>query len=355
MYDRVRPLLFASGDPPQVHGPDTMMKRPAGVVVAAVLLGVLALGLFSASLAMLLVSLYIHPHTLHGPMILLRIVGIGCLGFAVFASLVTVGLVQGRDSAQMHAMVIGVLLALLGLGAECMTGWVGVARFHSFRPLVLPFAIYGVIAASAIWMVVYLNTRNVRLFFSYDGRPPAAVEPEPTRPVPGESTSTPAARILVLIYAAHALLGALWKLGFGSMHHPAFFFIGALVHGESAFFGLLLFASLQIVAAVGLWRRLKPAYHLAMVLLVLDTCSSLTTLVPSVRARILTQLEHTSSGATAGMSAYLPKLYSAFAVYFSIWSLLLLAVFMWGLLRDLASLPPIDPVFPFSAEEAGEK
>jgi hypothetical protein len=339
-----------------------MTRRPPGVVVAAVLLGSIALVLSFTAIGTLLASLLIHTPQLQNGAVVRTLVGLfGLLfaGMAAFEWCVMAGLLRTRNWARISTIILGALLALFSSGMIVL--WLVVVpavQNHSRRPLPasahMMFAvngvIYGLLTALGIWWVVYFNLRPSRAFFTERGsRPGAALEggQEPLMLADGDSDVT-AARVVVLIYAVQKLLGAAMMLGVTALHLP-FFFAGVLLHGEAAFFGYLLFVALEIFIGIGLFRKLRPAYYVAIAFQIVGACSMLTLLAPSVRIRALLYFQEVSSRMTVGRAAppppSVPHMQAMIYVYVGILTLVLLGIYVWGLLRDLASLPLTDAAF----------
>jgi hypothetical protein len=83
-------------------------------------------------------------------------------------------------------------------------------------------------------------------------------------------------------------------------------------------------------------------------------CSMLTLLAPSVRARVLLYSQEISSRMSMGQPTAspisLPHLQAAIYVYVAILTVVLVGIYLWGLLRDLASLPSADAAFADSTK-----
>jgi hypothetical protein len=257
---------------------------------------------------------------------------------------------------------LGALLALYSSGMVVL--WLVVipaVQNHSRRPLPasahMMFAvngvIYGLLTALGIWWVVYFNLRPLRAFFTQRGSLPGAALEGGQEPLTlaNEGSDVTAARVVVLIYAVQMLdavqmlLGAVMMLGVTALHLP-FFFAGVVLHGEAAFFGYLLFVALEIFIGIGLFRKLRAAYYVAIAFQIAWACSMLTLLAPSVRTRALLYFQEVSSRMTMGRAAppppSVPHMQAMIYVYVGIVTLVLLGIYVWGLLRDLASLPLAD-------------
>jgi hypothetical protein len=343
-----------------------MTKRPSGVVVAALLLGAVALVLSFSSAGMLLASIFVHPprpQDAAAVRIVLGIFGLLLAGMAAFEWCVMAGLLQTRNWARVSTIILGAMLALFSSGMIGMFLLVIPAMQHrsdlppppSAYAMAAVNILYGLLTALGLWWVVYFNLARVRILFTERGSLPGAAfaeSPEPLRPRDRPSDIT-AARVIVLMYAVQVLFGAFMMLGLTALHLP-FFFAGVLLHGEAAFFGYLLFVSIQIFVGIGLFRKLRPAYYVAIAIQLVWACSMLTLLAPSVRARVLLYSQEISSRMSMGQPTAspisLPHLQAAIYVYVAILTVVLVGIYLWGLLRDLASLPAADAAFADSTK-----
>lgn len=341
-----------------------MTKRPAGVVVAAVLLGSIALMLSFSAVGVLLTSLLMHtPQLKNGAAVrvVLAVIGILFAAMAAFDWCVVAGLFRTRNWARISIIVLGILLVLFCCGMlALLLVVIPAAQNHAGAPPPpLPHAmfaingvLYGLLAALGVWWAVYFSLRPVRVFFSERGKLANDAPMDGSQPLaPPEQCSSDIgpARVIVLIYAVQVLFGSLMTLGFTALHLP-FFFAGLLLHGEAAFFVYLLFFAIHIFIGIGLFRRLRPAYYVAIVFQLAGACSFLTLLAPSVRARALLYMQEISSrmhmgAANAPPPASFAHIQTVIYLYVGILTLVLLAIYLWGLLRDLASLPRMDAAF----------
>jgi hypothetical protein len=163
------------------------MKRPFGVLVAAFALGLFAAGVLLFSGLMLFGGVaMLHPqHTLYGalqpaPRVLFAIVALTALlfaGVAVWAVITLVGLLRLRNWARYSILVLGGLLAGLGL-----ISILGILVLPTANPAATPglplpspglmqamraviALFYAGIAAVGAWWLVYFNLRSVKSFF----------------------------------------------------------------------------------------------------------------------------------------------------------------------------------------------
>jgi hypothetical protein len=340
-----------------------MTRRPVGVVLSAIVLGVAAafLLLLAASTLFSLLMLGHLPPTATAPGVVppspvfveVSVALVGCfhLALAGWAIATLVGLVRMKPWGRISIMVIGGGLAVMGL----MFALVSFALPTMMRTMPMPpngspamlrgifigMAVVSLlIAALGVTWIVYFALRSTRNAFANQTAPVPApprlaatnhahsldfsvaqpIEPElpvvdeivppvaiPQATEPKRPVSITVLAILFLICAAGALPSLVLPL-------PIFFF-GHVFAGWSAHVVILILAVWTALAGVGLLKLNKPAWFLAVAYGVVGILNSLTMVLPSGRLRMsqyFDSLTHTMNmGAPApAINLFDPPLYN---------------------------------------------
>jgi len=353
------------------------MKKPTGVIVAAVFLILLAIigTLFAVIFA---VVGAITPHlavTAHQSLIISIFLTAFFALPAFFTWCVAVGLIRGKNWARIGGVVLGLLIALcsalFGLGtAAAMMAPQFQSQFGNARfALIIGVVFYLLLAAFGAWLAIYLNLRSVRQSFrpsivyvpdavaysspsaldpSATSRPPASpayiAVPSPATPETSKGIALP--RIVVVVLAVLSLFGSLSLLGMAAAGMPLFY-LGVSLQGHAAALAMVVVAAINIVIAIGLFRRFPPAYYAALAMQLLGIVSSLALLSPSFRARAMqagmafaarmipvqpVQMQPVQ------MQSMMHSIQNGVLLLNAILMPLVLAFFIWALLRDLASI-----------------
>jgi len=330
--------------------------RPVGVMVAAIVLGLLGcLGLFS-SFSILAVVLFGHAQQMSqyppGVAALQIAMGFLMLGVSAICVLVAIGLFQMKRWARVGALVVGGLMAVFyGLGAiGCvafgLSSLVNTANAPNATPEMMRAAFLGMgfafllLALIGGWWLVYFNLRRVRDLFANGGLAAAVPVQDGNfsdgeiRPLAKHRSLT---EILLICLAVVYLLGAVNGPVLAVLHLPLFFF-GVIFRGAAAAAFAIVFSVTSLLVGIGLLRRVKLAWIGAVVLQGVGILSSLTLFVPRTRAtmaayqqelqqRMLTWLP-TSTGA-GGQFTQSPTTWLASAVF----GLVIGGAILWFLFR----------------------
>ena len=258
------------------------MRRPAGVVVAAVVLGLMALiGIF-ISVGSILVKLLMHNPAIPAvPGIKAMMVATTAvlLGFFLFCAWTVVGLFQLRRWARYAILAIG------GVEFSFSALMCGTMILMRNMPLPVPATgpspvsiqavflgmgmFYGLLSLIGVWWLAYFNLAAVRSAFSHGITLGVATESA----LPGvegvqpheliQPRCTPGWRIVIVVWACLMLLSILYLPFIFAMHVPLFFF-GMVLRGTVANVLMLILLGIQFYMGVGLLRKWKPAWYLAL-------------------------------------------------------------------------------------------
>src|SRR5882757_554306 len=255
------------------------MKRPVGLILAAIVLGLSAVVqlLMAALMFFAGFAIHVHPTVPTQPAFLFYFmggIGVMYLALAAWAITTTVGLLMLRLWARYSILVIGGCLA--GLGAMCLVG-TAVSLFAGIPGAQLPgsnphmmhviFAVvgifYGSMVAIGAWWLVYFNLRSTKGLFRqrdrYDLTTGMLVPQVPSR--------RPAA---ITILAVLILLGVPFLAILAFLPIPAFL-CGLMLQPPGAH---ILYGGLALCTAligVGL-LRLHPAARIAAMAYLLFGC-----------------------------------------------------------------------------------
>jgi hypothetical protein len=355
------------------------MKKPTGVIIAAVLLVLLAIVGTLSTIAVAWVGVIMpHPAT-NGPQP--QIVAVILFAFfalpTIFTWCVGLGLFRGKNWARIGGVVLGCLIALSSAFFALTT--VAMMMVPQFRSqfgnarfgLIIGVLFYLLLAAFGVWLAIYLSLRSVRQTFrsnlvyvpntaaysspaSFDSAATSLPTPPPApayiavpslaMPETGKGIALP--RIVVLVFVMLSLLGSLSLLGMAVAGMPLFY-LGVNLQGHAAALALVILAAINIVIAIGLFRRFPPAYYAALAMQLLGIVSSLALLSPSFRARTIQAGMGLATRITpvqppqmqpAQMQSMMHSIQNGVLILNAILMPLVLAFFIWAILRDLASI-----------------
>lgn len=281
------------------------MRKPAGVIAAAVAMGLMALlGILGVSFS-LVVFLFMHnPVNIPGFRLIIVFSDLLVLAFFLFSGWTVVGLFHMRRWSRVAAIVIGALVCFLSGGAG-----VGMLAVRNMFPAVPPppgepatllssvpaimagiAAGYFAIALVGLWWIVYFSLPKVRDAFAGAGL--MVTNPEIV-PHGGSVMIDPAAangvsgwRVVILSWACLALFALLYVPMILVMHTPLFLF-GAVVGGGAETAIVALFAALQLALGVGLIRKWKFAWYLGLFWQIYAVGYGLTFLIPGIWGRFI--------------------------------------------------------------------
>lgn len=274
------------------------MRRPVGVTAAAVILGIMALLGAGLMLLSLLFSLFVHSPLLASP--LRPFVALGnalVLCFFLYCGWTVVDLFRMRRWARISAVVIGALVFLTS--GVTVFGILAVRQFVPAPPGTSPedmmavfmglAAFYVLICLVGLWWVVYFNLRHVRAAFADSGvmvTNPDILPPGGAVMLPPSGEGTPGWRIVIIVWAILVLFSALVMPVTALMHTPLFLF-GAILTGPAETGTLLVLAAIEIYMGVGLLRKWKAAWYVALFWQIYCAVFFLSLTLSGVRSRFL--------------------------------------------------------------------
>lgn len=276
------------------------MRRPAGVIAAAVVLGLIALiGIF-AMLAGLIFAVFVPnpilPSAFRPFVILSDSLG---LCFCLFCAWVVIDLLRMRNWARISAVILGALVFLFS--ALAGVGILLAQKYAALLPqgphpidMTLIFAciaiFYFVIALIGLWWIVYFNLRYVRAAFQAsnimvtnpDILPPggAAI----IAPVPGPGLS--GWRIVIIVWACLLLIAVL-SLPFVLVMHTPLFLLGFIITGPTATVLFLVLVAIRVFTGIGLLRKWRAAWYVALLVQLYTFAALLSFMIPGMRARFV--------------------------------------------------------------------
>ncbi len=276
------------------------MRRPVGVILAAIILGLIALlGILGETAALGLVFFYHSPLIPNLPFVRpLMVVTNGLLLlFFLYCAWTVVGLFRMRPWARISIAAIGGVVALFSLTIGLAVLWAG--RFTQYLPpgpssgmaqtvLTAVAVFYFAIALVGIWWLVYFTRGRVRDRFA--GSRPLSADSVAVLP-PGAWGSAPEAgipgwRIVILAWACLMLVSAVFLPALLWLRPPMFLF-GAILRGGAGMAAFTVIWLAEIYLGVGLLRGWKPAWYLALAFQAYGLLYFASFLVPGVWARYM--------------------------------------------------------------------
>lgn len=342
------------------------MKRPVGVLLSSIVLGLIALALllFAALMGFGAYSLATHgsqtypsanPATPAPPaMVVTAIVGVfaGLLVLlAIWAIVTLIGLVRLKNWARYSVLVIGGCMTAFGLIAAC--GILLMAAMgdqflatannpppqnvppHLMQGILLTIGLfYGLMAAIGIAWLIYFNLKSVK--FSFVPLPPTYSDA--TLPPPALFPATPRTPTAVVVLACLFLLGTLICLMMPLLPFPAFLF-GFILTGPSVKIVYLLIALVNTAIGIGLLRRDNRARLATYWLIALGSINFVLIATPWYRSKLQTyNLAVTRSLTPAWVPPTPPVSYSGPMLAFSaVIGIATYAVVVWILHRYRAA------------------
>lgn len=141
-----------------------------------------------------------------------------------------------------------------------------------------------------VWWLVYFNLKRVRAVFAAGGAMPEGAHAEPA------TLESGAVGVLVSCLAVLYLLGAAGTVLAAILHFPLLLF-SHVFRGNAASLVLLFFAAVSIWMGIGLLRRIKAAWAVALLFNAFGLFSEIWYLLPGSR---MMQLQHEVLGSMAG-------------------------------------------------------
>lgn len=271
--------------------------RPVGVVLAACVLALLALGGLGFVVLILISALFMHVPRMPNPGLVQAfqlLTAFFLLGVSVFCAFTVVGLFRMKNWARVSIVVIGALetcfclLLMLIYGALAFVPALGSASTTAqVSPVLLKAVFLGlaggmfVFSLIGIWWFIYFTRRSVRALFTEKRELPVAFSPDGVtagQPKPGRSVNEVLLTCLGVLY----LVGAPWMIAVAFMQIPMFF-LGVIFRGNAASVLMLALATLNLAIGVGLLRRNRPAWFGALFINAIGLLSSLIILLPRGR------------------------------------------------------------------------
>jgi hypothetical protein len=281
----------------ELNGRGPVRRRPLGLILAAVSLGLLGcIGLFS-SFSVLAVALFAHTTRIPPPPILVGMeiaIGLGMLVVSALCVLVMIGLFQIKHWARIGVSLIGGFMAmLLGLSAigciifafSSLVNTAAPPNTPNVTPAMMRVAFLSMgfafllLTTVGIWWLVYFNLQRTRELFAAGGLATAPADAAATSAVKRRSLT----EILLICLAVIYLLGAIGGPVLALLHLP-FFFLGMILRGAAGTIFALSISAISVGIGIGLLRRMKLAWFVAIGWQAMGLLSCLMLFLPSTRA-----------------------------------------------------------------------
>jgi hypothetical protein len=342
---------------PGLSGPGT--KRPMGVVFAAIVLALMALFGFLAGALVVFLTLFVRPPQLTQYPLLEAVeivVGIVVLLISGLCAWTVVGLFRLQKWARISVVILGGVLAFfsfvnaivyLAIGLGSLEAFVPAPNAPTVSPLMIKMVFLGLAgfaflcAGIGVWWLVYFNLRRIRELFSMDrtrqllefALQPVATDAgvwiDPTRP------KRSVIEVLVIVLGLLYLFGALWGVAEAFVRFPLFL-LGHIFRGSSAgIFGLAM-GVIDAGLGVGLLRRMKAAWIVALVFNALGLVYTLEMLSPRYQAGMADYQKEIMRRTLSGIVPVPPPPQLNFApvyVLSAILGVLMVGAVFWLLLR----------------------
>jgi hypothetical protein len=270
------------------------MRRPVGVIVAAVVLGFMTLFWLIAVVFALIGTFFLHHATVPtgavspGGPVFTVVFNVTSLCILTLSAWTVVDLVRLRPWARYSIIALGILTAVLfGMIAvitnlmpkfvPLQTAVPGSPVPPHFKVVLLIMSLFFAgIALIGVWWAVYFNLRHVRQAFA-------------GTVVQGAATASRSEfgpwHGVVTAMAILMLVGGVSVLGMARSHLP-FLFFSVVLRGNHAMVALLLMGALQLFIGIGLLRRMRTAYWAAIIWQVYGILGAALYLIPSFRIRV---------------------------------------------------------------------
>jgi hypothetical protein len=337
---------------PQISsfGPTTLdytgpvMKRPVGLILSIVVLGLAALFLLLLTAVMVLAGIHARNQPSisaepHFVTYLMLAVSVFYAALSVWAILTVIGILRLRSWGRYSILIIGGGFSVLGLLAAVFT-LVGRTMFSAQQPqpmidphmmtvvFLLLTVFYLFIAAIGIWWLVYFNLRPVRDLFA---NPSLLSQSTPTDPF----SRTPTA---IKIIGVFLLLGSVCCLMCAFLPFPAFLF-GFIVPLPATHILYLCFAIITAFAGYGLLRLKESARLLTISFLIVGSCNLALVALPWYQARFSQYTTQLTSyiPTIPGQPQVTPTYNSAFYLICVVAGIVVYGVILWLLHRHRAA------------------
>ena len=261
------------------------MRSPVGVVAAAVVLALMTVVGLLGSLASLVISFLatgaIAEPTIPGMRLVMILTTVVMMAFFLFCAWTVLGLFRMRRWARYSILAIGGLefcmTALTGLVMIFMRNVIPPPPTAGPTPIGMPAmmvamgAFYGGLSLIGAWWLVYFNLAHVRAAFSGAGTTSpelATMGRQPSaswqaRSASGKPPAPSGWRIVIVVWACLALFSSLFFPLVLVLHLPMFLF-GVVVRGTTATVVVLLMLAVQLFLGLGLLRKWRAAWYVAL-------------------------------------------------------------------------------------------
>lgn len=320
------------------------MRRPVGVIVAGILLGIVALFGILSEIATLGIFIFSHSPVIpkipgmRGVMISVTAVE---LAFFVFCAWTAVALFMLRPWARVAAIAIAGLFtffsAIMGLGVLLGRHYAamlppGPASANVDTVMVVLALCCFVFSAISIWWFIYFNFSQVRRAFAgpqaatFDTGAMGTTE---VIAAPAQ-TGTSGWRVVIIGWACLMLLSSLYLLSVFWTHLPMFLF-GAILSGPAADLFVVAMCAVEIYMGIGLLRKWRPAWYLSLLFQVYILGYSAEFLLPGVRARFMVYMQDIMERTSSGVVPPLDFMGSTMALAFGI-GVIIAFLLIWALI-----------------------
>lgn len=321
------------------------MRRPVGVIIAAVLLGIVALfGILGEALA-LGVAIFSHSPVIPKiPGVRAMMISFTALelAFFVFCAWAVVALFRLRPWSRVAAIVIAGVMTFF---TAC--GGFGMFLARHYAAMLPPgpasanvdTAIVGMalfcflISLISIWWLIYFSLAGVRRAFVGSPAFAAGAGPDGTTAITAVSAKPPTSgwRIVIIIWACLMLLSVVSLPAVLWMNMPMFFF-GAILGGSAGRVVVLVLWAIEIYMAIGLLRKWKAAWYVALLFQIYAIGYCAEFVVPSVRARYMAYMQDIMARSSAGLVAPEAFMNGTFLAFGFGFGAILAVVLTWALI-----------------------
>jgi hypothetical protein len=257
-----------------------------------------------------------------------------------------VGLFRMRGWARISMAVLGAVIGFFSLLSGVAVLWA--VRFTQFLPpgpssgmaqtvLSVMAGFCFAIALVGVWWLVYFTRARTRAAFA--GSRPLSADSVAVLP-PGAwgsapTPGTPGWRIVIMVWAWMMLVCAVFLPCLLWLHPPMFIF-GVVVRGGAATAALAVFWLVEIYLGIGLLRRWKPAWYLALLFQAYSVLYCVSFLIPGVWTRYMAYQQSLISQwglptATPGNPSMVEQ--GPFLAIVFVFSAVLVVLFTWALIE----------------------
>jgi hypothetical protein len=250
------------------------MRKPAGVIAAAVVLALMTvLGLLGSVMSLAITLLATREPELPGVRLMMVLITAVMVPFFLLCGWTVVGLFRVQRWARYSTLAIGGLefciTAFMGLVMILMRNAVppppGTGPAVSMSLLMAGMgAFYLCLSLIGLWWLVYFNLAHVRAAFQSAGFAPGEVAAASGEAHIGAAAAAGGGwRIVIVVWACLALFGSLFFPVLLAMHLPVFLF-GAVVRGPAATAVVVLMFLVQLFLGIGLLMKWRAAWYVAL-------------------------------------------------------------------------------------------